>query len=119
VQLEAGNRLRVAAIEAFRQAQHRRQRAHRPAHAPRQAAEVVMLALRRGLAMVAGNQRDDLDLVGLEPAQVAVGDQIVRVLVVAFVADVHPDVVQDRGVFEPFALAVGEPVNGACLIEEA
>ena len=35
-----------------------------------------------------------------------------------FVADMDPDVVQDGGVLEPFALAIGEPVNRARLIEE-
>ena len=39
-------------------------------------------------------------------------------LVVALVADVDADVVQDRGELEPFALAVGEPVHDARLVEE-
>ena len=36
----------------------------------------------------------------------------------AFVADVHADVVQNRRVLQPLALAVGQAVNGACLVEE-
>ena len=39
-------------------------------------------------------------------------------LVMAFVADVHADVVQNRGVFEPFPLAIGQPVNRARLVEQ-
>jgi len=118
VELEAGDRLRVAAIEAFREPQHRRQRTHGLPHAPRQMTEALVLPLRRRLAVIAGDERDDLDLVRLEAAQVAVGDQVVRVFVMAFVADVHADVVQDRRVFEPLALAVGEPVNRAGLVEQ-
>jgi hypothetical protein len=38
--------------------------------------------------MVPGGERDDLDLVGIEAAQVAVFDQVVRVFVVPLVADV-------------------------------
>ena len=37
---------------------------------------------------------------------------------VAFVADVHADVVQDGRVFEPFALAIGEAVEAPRLIEQ-
>jgi len=34
------------------------------------------------------------------------------------VADVDANVVEERGIFEPFALAVGEAVHAACLIEQ-
>ena len=68
--------------------------------------------------MVAGDQRDGFDLVGLEAAQIAVLDQVVRVLVVPLVADVDADVVQQGRVFEPLALAVGQAVNAARLVEQ-
>ncbi len=67
--------------------------------------------------MVPRDERDRIDFLGLEAAQVAVLDQIVRMLVMALVADMHADVVQQRRVLEPFALAVGHPVHAACLLE--
>src|SRR5256885_9456763 len=45
-------------------------------------------------------------------------DQIVGMFVVSLVADVDAGVVKDCGIFEPLALAIGEAVNGAGLIEE-
>ena len=68
--------------------------------------------------MIARDERDHLDLLGLEAAQVAVLDQVVRVLVVPLVADVDADVVQERRVLEPLALAIGQAVHAARLIEE-
>ena len=61
--------------------------------------------------MVAGDERDRFDFVRLEAAEIAVLDQVVRVLVVPLVADVHADVVEDRRVLEPFALAIGQAVD--------
>src|SRR5215471_18900425 len=118
VELEAGNRLRVAAIETFREAQQRRERSDDPPSASRQLAEPVVLALRRGLPMIARDQRDRLDFLGLEAPEIPIFDQIVRMFVVALIADVNADVVQNCGKFEPFALAVGQTVDGAGLVEE-
>jgi len=36
----------------------------------------------------------------------------------ARIADVQADIVQQRGVFEPLALAVGQPMHGPSLIEQ-
>jgi len=118
VQLETRDDLRVAAVEALGQPQNRGKRAHCPTRAASQIAKALVRALRRRLPVVARDQRNRLDLVRLEPAQMAILDQIVRVLVVALVADMDADVVQDRRVLEPFPLAVGEAVDGARLIEE-
>ena len=68
--------------------------------------------------MIAGNQRDGFDLIRFESPQVAVLDEVVRVLVMAVVADVSADVVEQRGVFEPLTLAIGQPVKAARLIEQ-
>ena len=119
VELEAGNGLRVTAIEAFRQPQDRGQRAHRPPGAPPQVGKAVVLPLGRRLPMIAGDEGDGFDVVRLEAAEIAVLHEVVRVLVMAFEADVDADVVQDRGVLEPLALAIGEAVDRARLIEEA
>ena len=118
VELQAGDGLCVTAIEALRQAHYRGERANRGPRAPLQLAEALVLSLRRRLAMITGDERDRLDLVWFESAQVAVLDQVVRMLVMALVADGHADVVQDGGVLEPFPLAVGQPVNGARLVEQ-
>ena len=85
-----------------------------PARSPKPSCDL----LRRGLAMVAGDERDDLDLLGIEAAQTAVLDQVVRVLVVALVADVRADVVQERAELEPLALARAEAVRVARRVEE-
>jgi len=118
VQVEADDGLRVTAVEALGQPKNRRQRAHDAPFAAAQIAEADMPALRRRLAMIARGERDDFNLVGLEAGQIAVLDQIVRVFVVSLVADMHSGVVKDCGIFEPFALAIGQAVNCAGLIEE-
>jgi hypothetical protein len=58
--------------------------------------------------MVARDETDDGDLVGLETAQEAVLDEVVRVLVVPLVADVCPDIVQERAVLEPLPFLLSE-----------
>ena len=67
--------------------------------------------------MIAGDLRDHLDLIGVEPAEIAVLDQVVGVLVVLLVADQHSDVVQDRRVLQPVALAIGKAVNRTRFVE--
>jgi hypothetical protein len=118
VQLEARNRLRVAAIEAFRETEHGRQRANRPAALLLEVAVVVVAALGRCLPMIPRDERNDIHFFGIEAPEVAVLNQVVGVLVVALIADMDADVVEDGGVFEPLALVVGEAVNHPRLIEE-
>jgi hypothetical protein len=118
VQLDAGDGLGVAAIEALRQAQHRRQRPYDPPALPGQLCEPDMAALRRGVPVIARDEREDLDLSWLEAAQVAVANQVVRVFVVPLVADVHADVVEQCRVLEPLAFAIGQGVRAARLFEQ-
>jgi hypothetical protein len=118
VQLDAADRLGVAAIEAFGEAQDGRERANGPAPLLGEVADHRMFLLGRGAAMVTGDQGDGFDFVGLEAAQVAVANQVLRVDVVPLVADMDADIVEDRRVLEPLALAVGEAVNRARLIEQ-
>jgi hypothetical protein len=118
VNLQSGDALRVAAIEAFGQAQDRGERAHGAPRPARQIRETRVLALRRRLAMIPGHECDRFDFVRLEAAQVAVLDHVIRMLVMPLVADMDADVVEDGGVLEPLALAVGEAVDGARLVEE-
>ena len=118
VQLEPRDGLRMAAVEALGEPQDRGQRADRPARAAPHVSEPVVTPLGRRLAVVARHERDRFDLVGFEAAQVAVLDQVMRVFVMLLVADMDADVVQDCRVLEVFTLAIGEPVNGARLVEQ-
>jgi hypothetical protein len=108
----------MAAIEAFRQTHNRGERPHDAAVAPPQLAEALVRALRGGLPVIACDERDDLDFLRIESAEVAVLDQVVRVFVVQLVADEGAGVVQNRRVFQPLALAIRQAVNRARLIEE-
>src|SRR3954471_12186372 len=63
VELEAGDRLRVAAVEALREPEDRGERSHLAPRAPAQIDEAVVLALGRRQAMIARDQRDRFDFV--------------------------------------------------------
>ena len=108
----------MAAVEAFGQTQHGGQRPNRAAALLAKVGEPLVLPVRRRLTMIPGDERDRLDFVRLESAQVAVRDQVVGMLVVPLVGNVDADVVKERRVFEPLALAIGERVDAARLIEE-
>ena len=110
--------LRVTAIEAFGEPQARREHFHGLPQVVRQLAVAGVILLRRRAAVVARHEADHLDLLRVEPAQVPVLDQVIRVPVVLLVADVHADVMQQRRVFEPLALLVGQPVHASCLVEQ-
>jgi len=118
VELEARHGLRVAAIEPFRQPQHGRQLANRATPLPFEVAVLLVAALRRRLTMVASNQRDGFDFLRIEPTQVPILDQIVRVFVMALVTDVDADVVEDSRIFEPLALVIGHAVDASRLVEQ-
>ena len=115
---EPADRLRVAAIQVLGQAQNGPQRADDPPLLPSELAEAGVFALRRRLPVIPRHERDHVDLLRFEPAQIAVANQVVRVLMVILVADVDADVVQHRRVLEPFALAIGQAVDAAGLIEQ-
>jgi hypothetical protein len=119
IEIDTSQRLRVAAVEAFGESNHRGECPDGTAQSAREVAIAVVRLLRWGLPMVPRDQRDHLGLVRIEAAQVAVLDQVVGVAVMTFVADVHADVVQQRAIFQPLALAIGEAVHTAGLIEDA
>src|SRR5262249_27255783 len=94
-QIEAGDRLRVASVKALREPENRGERLHDCTPLSGQIAKSVVTRFRYRSPMIPRDERHRLDLVGLESAEIAVLDQVVGVFVVAFVADVYPDIVQD------------------------
>ena len=74
MQFHGRDRLLVAAIEALREAQYGGQRADRLPALSTEAAEAFVPLLRRRLSVIAGDERDGLDLVGLEATKIAVLD---------------------------------------------
>ncbi len=58
--------------------------------------------------MIPRHEGDDPNHVRVESPEVAVLDEVVRMLVMPFVADVVADIMQQGGVVEPLALAVAE-----------
>jgi hypothetical protein len=118
VELNPGDRLRMAAIEVLGQAQHRGERAHDSTLPAPQSAEILVPNLRHATPMILRNEGNGFDLVRLEAPQVVVPDEIVRVFVMPLVADVHADVVEQRRVLEPFALAIRQSVDAARVVEQ-
>ena len=95
VQLDAVDDLRVAAVEALREAENGGERADGPPRASPQLAEALMRSLRCGLPMIACDKGDRLDLFRLEAAQLTILDQVVRMLVVTIVSAVDANVMED------------------------
>jgi hypothetical protein len=118
IQVDPFERLGVASVEPLCQANHRRERLDRAPHPARQISVAFVRFLGRPLAVIARDERDRLDLLRLEPSKIAVLDQIVRVPVVALVADVHADVVEQRAILEPVPFSIPETVHAARLIED-
>src|SRR5215468_468058 len=54
----------------------------------------------------------------MEPTKVAVLDQVIRMLVMAGIADVRAQVVHQRRILEPLALAISQAMNRTGLLEE-
>src|SRR6266542_555138 len=93
-EVNPGERLRVAPIQAFGQPDNRRQHPHGSAQRIAQVPVSLVRFFGDRLAMISRHQRDDLDLSGVEAAQITILDQVVRMPVMPVVADVHADVVQ-------------------------
>ena len=111
IDVDAREGLGVAAIEPLGKPDHRREHAHGPALGALEIAVALVRLLRRRLAVIAGDEGDDFNLLRIETAEIAVLDQVVRVTVMPLVADVHADVVQHGAELEPLALAIAESVH--------
>ena len=118
-EVNPGKRLRVAPIESLGQPHNCRQHPHRRAKGAVEIAVSLVRFLRGRLPMVAGDERDDLDLLRIEAPQISILDQVIGMPVVAVIADMHADIVQERGVFEPLPFAISESVYAAGLVEDA
>jgi len=66
MQLQPGNWLGMAAVEAFGQTEDRGQRSNRHASSPPECAVAIVTPLRRRLAVVPGDECDGVDFVRLE-----------------------------------------------------
>src|SRR5438067_7567516 len=78
--------LPVTAVEALGEPHHCGERANRAPLRAFQRAVPFVRFLRRRLSMVARDERDDLDFRRVEPAKIAVLDQIIRVAMMPFIA---------------------------------
>jgi hypothetical protein len=117
VQLDPAYDLGVAAIERLGEAEDRRERPDSPPLLWAQRAEIGVPFSRRCLAMISRDQRNNLRLLRLEAPQISILDQVIGMFVMARIADMAPDIMEQRGKLEPFALAIAEPVYSARLIE--
>ena len=104
-ELDPRDDLSVAAVQPLGEPHARAQHIDRVAPVARQRRVALVRLLRCAPPMVSRDEGDDLDLLGVEPAQIAVPDEVIGVLVVALVADVRADIVQQRAVLEPLAFA--------------
>jgi len=118
VQFDARDCLRMAAVERLGQPEDRGERTHRFPFFRAQRAEIGVRLLRRGFTVIAGDESNRFGFRRLETAQIAVLDEVVRVLVMTRIADVRADVVQQRRKLEPLTLAIGQHVTAARLIED-
>jgi hypothetical protein len=118
-EIDAGKRLRVTAIQAFGQSHDGRQHTDSRAKCAVEIAVAFVRFLRSRLTVVSRDKRDDLDFLRIEAPQISILDQIVGVAMMAVIADVYANVVQERRIFQPFTLAIAQAVNATRLIEDA
>lgn len=118
-QVDSAQRLRMTSVESFSQSNDCGQHANRLSKRAVQIAVALVRLLWGRLAMIAGHQRNHLDLPWIEPAQISILDQVIRMSVMPIVADVDTDVVEQRGILEPFTLLIAKPMHATCLIEDA
>src|SRR5215471_9272431 len=115
---DVGHQLPVAVVEAVGDAQDRGELLDDHAKVGIQPLPVVVGILRAFPLVVPGNGGDRLDLVGREPRQLAVRDQVVGVPLVARDSDRAAHVVQKSAVPQPLPLGGRELVQGVGLVED-
>ena len=110
--------LHVVAVQRVRHPQDGGHLGHGDAVVAVQRRVLRMRRARHGAAVVAGHQRDQGHVVPGQAEQVAVQDQVHRVLVVAAAADEAADLVEERGDLEQQLVALVELVLGLKLAEQ-
>ena len=108
----------MTAVEALGQSQDRRQVANRPAAPASEPAVIIVPLAGLRTAMISGDEGNCFDLIRLESPQVSILNQVIGVLVMPFVRDVHADVVQQGSILQPLPLAIGQPMEASGLLEE-
>ena len=68
--------------------------------------------------MIAGDVGDHLDFFDRKSGQVAVRNEIITVLMVLARVDGVPHVMEQRGIFQPFALLIIHAMEGVRLVEQ-
>lgn len=102
---QTADNLGMAAVQAFHQADDAAEQFNRPALSAAKGAKRLVRSPWGRLAVIPRHERDDLHFLGVEPAEAPVPNEVVRVFVMALVTDVGADVVEQRAVLEPLALA--------------
>jgi len=115
---EGGDVAVVAAVEGVGDAKEAGEFPHEVARGGVEGDVIGVGFFRQGFAVIAGDVGEDVELVQGEAVEIAVLDEIERMLVVAGVADVPADVVEDGGVFEELAFLGAELVERLELVEE-
>ena len=94
---ELGDTLGVRAFERVGHAEQRGELANADAVIGAERGVTRVIEPRAGVAVIAGDERDDGDIETVEPENLGIEDDIFRVLVVGARADVGADLVKDRG----------------------
>jgi len=108
----------VSAIEPVRDTQDRGEPLDAASQGAVERTVVAVLPLRRRAAVIARHVRDHDLLGGRHPEQIGVEDEMVRVLVMALVADVIAGVVQQRRVGEGDTIGLVEAESRGQSVEQ-
>ena len=106
-----GDRLQMAAVEALGDSEERAEHSDDVAGGLVELGELGMLGPRERLVMKQRGRRDDGEFGLVEPQQIGVADEVVRMVAMVGVRDESPHIVQQAGVFEQFALPVAQGVQ--------
>jgi len=110
--------LHVVAVHRVRDSQDGGQLGHGDAAVAVKRRVLRMRRARRGAPVIAGHERDQEHVVSRQPEQVAVQDQVHRVLVVAAATDESAHLVKERGNLEQKLVALVELVHGLKFAEQ-
>ena len=116
--LDLGNALGVGAFEGVGDAEEGGELADADAVVGGEGGVARVIEHRPGVAVVAGDERDDGDVEPVEPEDLGVEDEVFRVFVVGAGADVGADLVEDGGHLEQQRVVLRELVEVGEFVEE-